>query len=302
MNIDLPEDFQRRIVDVHGESGAHWLQTLPVQLQSIQDRWNIKVHPPYPLSYNYVAPVEGPGSEAWAIKLCVPNPELTGEILALRLFNGEGAVKLIHGDPQEGVMLIERLQPGTPLHAVQDDLLATRTSAMVMQRLWRAAPQAPGLRTVADLGQGLVRLRQKFDGGCGPFPQDLVELAEAQLIRANEEVLPLYLLHGDLHHDNILFDERRGWLAIDPTGILGNPGYEVGSLLFNPLPDFPSLADMPRLLFQRLDTLSHELRMPVPHLEHWGIFKCVLSAWWDYEDHGQGWEPVIAVARALADR
>ncbi len=296
----LTDDFRRRILDVHGEAGALWLDSLPAQLAALEDRWGIQARPPYALSYNYVSPADGPNGEAWVLKLCVPNPELTGEILALRHFDGQGAVKVIHSDPQAGVLLNERLQPGTPLSAVEDDQQATRIAAGVMKSLWREVPEEPGLRTVAHLGKGLQRLRQRFDGGCGPFPSELVELAESQLAQAQAAPVQPRLLHGDLHHDNILFDEHRGWLAIDPAGILGDPGYEVGSLLFNRLPGTPRRADLPRLLRRRLQLLSEELGIPLEQLQRWGIFKCVLSGWWDFEDHGRGWEEVIGVAQVLA--
>ena len=42
------------------------------------------------------------------------------------------------------------------------------------------------------------------------------------------------LLHGDLQHYNVLFDRRRGWVSIDPKGVLGEPEYEIGAALRNP--------------------------------------------------------------------
>jgi len=42
------------------------------------------------------------------------------------------------------------------------------------------------------------------------------------------------LLHGDLHHDNVLFDSRRGGLAIDPKGVIGELKYEIGAALETP--------------------------------------------------------------------
>src|SRR5438067_1309862 len=49
------------------------------------------------------------------------------------------------------------------------------------------------------------------------------------------QVAPV-LLHGDLHHENILAAARQPWLAIDPKGVVGEPAYEAGALLRNPLP------------------------------------------------------------------
>lgn len=41
------------------------------------------------------------------------------------------------------------------------------------------------------------------------------------------------LLHGDLHHYNIL-QRQSEWLAIDPKGIIGEREFEIGTFLKNP--------------------------------------------------------------------
>jgi hypothetical protein len=77
-------------------------------------------------------------------------------------------------------MLLERLQPGTPLIplALGDDEAATRLAAQVMQQLWRPAPADHPFPTVADWGRGFERLRAEFNGRTGPFPAKLVDTAE----------------------------------------------------------------------------------------------------------------------------
>lgn len=300
MNQALPESFRRTIQEVHGKDGQRWLEDLPDALRRLEQSRGLQVLEHFPLSYNFVAPAVGPEGEDWVLKLGVPNPELSGEIMALKTFAGGGAVRMLYGDPQTGVLLLERVIPGTPLSQIQDDEQATRIAAGVMRQLWQPVLPQAGFRTVAYLGGGFQRLRLTFEGGSGPFAEHLVAVAEAVLAEATTSPAPARLLHGDLHHDNILFDERRGWLAIDPAGIAGDPGYEAGALLFNPLPNFPHRAGMPHLLRRRLEILAEELQLPLAVLVRWGIFKCVLDAWWSYEDHGRGWEPVLSVAEALA--
>ena len=109
------------------------------------------------------------------------------------------------------------------------------------------------------------------------------------------------LLHGDLHHDNILSAERQPWLAIDPKGIVGEPAYEVGALLRNP---WSVLLDMPqpgRILARRVDQLAEELGFDRARIVGWGIAQAVLSAWWCLEDHYPGWEFSIGCAELLAE-
>lgn len=51
------------------------------------------------------------------------------------------------------------------------------------------------------------------------------------LLSEESDAIPL---HGDLHHDNILHSETRGWLAIDPQGLFGNPIYDCANIFGNP--------------------------------------------------------------------
>ena len=169
-----------------------------------------------------------------------------------------------------------------------------------MQQLWRTPPRRHPFPTVEKWGEGLKRLRRTFDGGSGPFPEALIETAETlftELIATSDEPV---LLHGDLHHRNILSARRQPWLALDPKGVVGEAAYEVGSLLRNPMPELLNAPHPRRVLAKRVDQLAEELGFERERLVNWGFAQAVLSAWWSYEDHGHGWEPAIACAEHLA--
>jgi streptomycin 6-kinase len=108
------------------------------------------------------------------------------------------------------------------------------------------------------------------------------------------------LLHGDLHHFNILAAERQPWLALDPKGVVGEPAYEVGALLRNPYPEFLTWPNLDRVLARRVNQLAEELGFDRERLVGWGFAQAVLSGWWSYEDHGHGWESGIALAELFA--
>jgi streptomycin 6-kinase len=252
-----------------------------------------------PLSYNYVAPAVDVGGTPVVLKVGFPTRELTTEIEALRLFDGRGAVRLLEADTERGALLLERLEPGTPLTAIEDDALATAFAARVMRSLWRPPPPGHAFPSVADWARGMERLRRRFDGGCGPFPSALVRRAEDLFDELLGSMSEPVLLHGDLHHDNILAAQRQPWLAIDPKGVVGEPAYEVGAFLRNPLPQLLEGASPERLLARRLDQLAAELGFDRGRLRDWALAQAVLSGWWSFEDHGRGWENAIACARIL---
>ncbi len=297
--ITVPDGFARTIIELHGAAGVEWLNRLPSLIADCAERWSLTVQPPFePLSYNYVAPVARADGTHAVLKVGVPNDELLAEIEALRLFDGRGIVRLWEADAERGVLLLERLKPGLPLSSLSDDERATSAAAGVMRQLWRPAPPDHPFPTVGDWASGLERMREHF-GGSGPFPRRLVETAEglfADLIGSMDERV---LLHGDLHHQNVLSAERRPWLALDPKGVVGERAYEVGALLRNPMPQLLEEPTPGCLLGRRVDQLAAELGFDRERLVGWGLAQAVLSAWWSYEDHGRGWEPWIACAEIL---
>lgn len=301
MNAAIPSDFARTMREVYGEAGIKWLARLPAIIAECERRWSLATLSPFPrLSYNYVAPaVLADGRDA-VLKVGYPGPELMCEMEALRLYDGHGIVQLLHADREHGAMLLERLKPGTPLAGIEDDEEATSIAARVMRQLWRPVPSDHPFPTVAKWAAGLGRLRERFGGTTGPLPKALVEEAETlftELIASMDEVV---LLHGDLHHENIVAAERQLWLALDPKGLVGEPAYEVGVLLRNQLPEPLTQPEASRTLARRVDQLAEELGLDRERLIGWGLAQAVLSAWWSIEDHGYGWEPAMAVAEALA--
>jgi streptomycin 6-kinase len=298
--MDLPDSFVRTLSEAFGAKGVAWLKRLPALVAECERRYALTILPPFALSYNYVAPaVRADGADV-ALKLGVPNPELLTEIVALRHYGGRGIVQLLDADEEQGILLLERLKPGTTLLSLADDEEATAIAAQVMGRLWRPPPAGHSFPSVARWAAGMARLRHEFDGGSGPFPARLVALAEALFADLLGSMGGPVLLHGDLHHENILRAERQPWLALDPKGVVGEPAYEVGALLRNPLPQLLSWTRPERVQARRVDILAEILGFDRQRMVAWGVAQAVLSAWWSYEDHGHGWEPAIACAELLA--
>jgi len=292
----VPPEFARRIRSTFGQAGSEWLEGLPGNLRAIEERWSLTLQAPFqPLSYNYVAPAYRREGSPVVLKAGVPNPELTSEVEALRHYDGNGAVLLIEAVPEEGILLLERLQPGIPVLEL-DDVKATSIAVKVMQQLWKPAPSGNHFPTLADWAKGFQRLHQAFGGGTGPFPGQAVERAEKlykELLASSQEDV---LLHGDLHHWNILSAQRLPWLAIDPKGVIGEPAYEVGAWMRNP---FSLLCDFPeakKITDRRLDQFSEQLSLDRTRLKDWTFAQAVLSAWWSYEDGDEDWQVMLELA------
>jgi len=302
----IPDNFTRTIVELYGDEGTAWLKELPALIAEYERRWSLTMLPPYALSYNYVAPAIRADGTPVVLKARVPGDGLMTEIAALRLYDGHGMVQLLEADPEGGAFVLERLAPGAPLTTLveSDDERATSIAAGVMRQLWQGPagvpPDEPLYGTIANWAEGMQRMRAYFGGTTGPFPHALVEEAESLFAELLASQAAPVLLHGDLHHDNILSAERAPWLAIDPQGIVGEPTYEVGALLRNPLPQLLELPNPGRVMARRVDQLAAELGFDRARVRGWGLAQAVLSAWWSIEDHGHGWEGAIACAELLA--
>lgn len=299
--MNLPTHFVKTVTSTF-TGGAEWLENLPNLLAECERRWGLAIRPsPFTLSYNYVAPATLADGTEIVLKAGVLNRELSTEIAALRLYDGRGCVRLLNADPDAGILLLERLHPGEMLTIVTDDDEATRIAAQVMQVMWRPLPVVQNFSSVADWAAGLSKLREQFGGGTGPFDRKLVETAVSlftDLLASSGEPV---LLHGDLHHYNIL-SAADGWRVIDPKGVAGEPAYEVGALLRNPFTLFDE-PDLKRITARRLDILAETLEMDRERLCQWSLAQAVLSAWWSYEDGGDpaDWQPTMRLAGVLAE-
>ena len=90
-------------------------------------------------------------------------------------------------------------------------------------------------------------------------------------------------LHGDLQHYNVLFDSDRGWLAIDPKGVMAEIEYEIGAGLRNPC-EKPELLASPKTVERRLRCFEAKLKLDYDRMLAWGFAQAVLSAIWTVED------------------
>jgi streptomycin 6-kinase len=176
--------------------------------------WRLELGEPFALSrYSFVAPA-GPDA---VLKLTPgEDDESDEEADALALWDGDGAVRLLRHDRGRRTLLLERARPGDDIAALPEEE-ATAIAVDVARRLWR--PAAEPFRSIHE---HLARWLRHAE----PFAVELYERLER---RADT------LVHGDFHHHNVL-RSARGWLAIDPKPMLGEPEYDVAPLLWNPLP------------------------------------------------------------------
>ncbi|WP_374054228.1 aminoglycoside phosphotransferase family protein [Rossellomorea sp. FM04394] len=278
---------------MYGESGAGWLSNVEELLLSLKNRFHLTYGEPYSLSYNFVVPVQIGNERDAVLKVGYPNNDFSNEFHALRDFQGKGMVEVIDFHKEEGWILLERLIPGTPLHSVMDEVEVLHVFSRVAERLWHRPVSSHPYPTVHSWSEGIGRLRERFKGGSGPIPEELVLKAEDLFPELLGTSTDLFLLHGDLHHGNILYSESSGWTAIDPKGLIGEREYDCIQFMLNEWKKW----EVPlELLRYRTRTIACLLSLSYGRLIRYGFCHSILSASWSVEDGWGGWKTGVSMA------
>jgi streptomycin 6-kinase len=173
--------------------------------------------------------------------------------------------------------------------AATDDDAATRIAAGVLRQLWQPLPASHDLRTLDSWCAAFDRNRTALSSGARGFPASIYWRADTlrrDLLASSDTPT---VLHGDLHHFNILRAQRTDWLAIDPKGLVGDRSFDICQFFRNP--DVVPVSVNRR----RLDIFCDELGLDRQRTRAWCYVHAVLNACWDFED-GRRWEPWVAYA------
>ncbi|MBO1907616.1 APH(6)-I family aminoglycoside O-phosphotransferase [Microvirga sp. 3-52] len=245
---------------------------------------------------SWVLPVRHEGSAAMLKVARIPDEQAGYRLMTW--WEGHGAAKVFASSAS--ALLMER---------------ATGTSDLA-QMAW-SGQDDEACRILCDTASTLHALRRSPLPELHPLEtwfQPLFQLTQAhaalapaadiarQLLAAPNAVVPL---HGDLHHENVLDFGDRGWLAIDPHGLLGERTFDYANIFTNPDLSDPSrpLAILPGRLEARLEVVISATGIEPQRLLGWIIAWTGLSAAWfigDGDDKGAAIDLTInAMAQSL---
>jgi streptomycin 6-kinase len=246
-------------------------------------RWSLtKSTPVAETPTSWIFRVEQNGRNFAALKILKPGKgdgEQRGAAL-MGWYGGEGAAAVFdsHGD----TLFMEWLD-GIPLgDAVRQgrDEEATIALASVVSNLHRQRANAPDdLLPLRDHFQPL------FDASIRNWPytaRDLFARATGVALTLFDRPTARIPLHGDLHHDNII-SSGRGWLAIDPRALLGDPVYEVANALNNPI-GADALVRDPQRIAAMSELLAQRLGFNRKRILGWAAAHAALSSCWSVSD------------------
>ncbi len=329
--MQYPIHFVKNVENTWGKAGKQWLAKLPFLIEFFEREWHLhSLEMANNLSFNMVIFAEQSKKNAERInkvtentenkendavnekvvlKLCpyINKKEFEHEIAVLQFYDGIGTVRLLNYDIEKSAMLLERITPGTTLKELfpNQDKEAVFNASQVIKKLHSIKLDSLQLnkiglnkenQSLTTIENWLQTLKLDFQEIPPNLMQKSRKLAERLVATQQSPVL----LHGDLHHDNILRC-RDNWISIDPKGVVGEPAYEVGAFIRNPIPEIFELNNdnFLKLTLERIEQFSNLLHIDKQRLLDWSFVQAILSACWAIEDNSSIWMSMLGVAQSL---
>jgi streptomycin 6-kinase len=249
---------------------------------------------PFATDFSWLCPVRR-GAEPALLKVLKPASDEGRGADLLAWYDGKGAVRLLRA--AERALLMERAHGRQSLSAMalagSDRQAAEILSATMLSLL---APRS------APPPQGLESLEQRF--------APLLRATDAALQRAAASARALLaapldrvVLHGDLHHENVIDGGARGWLAIDPKGMLGERSYEAANILCNPAAAGAFVRRPERFRWQARH-FGDSLAVPPERVLAFALAHAGLAICWSLEDGTDPahWRACTALLEGLQER
>ncbi len=278
MTIEIPKQFEEAVIRERGAAGRKWLDDLSTKISQYCDRWKLIVESSGMVHHGHlgvVLPVRR-GDEVCVLKLTWVDEETKDEALALRTWNGNGAVKLLESDANEGVILLEALNTERTLGSVPIDE-AVDISAKLLRRL--AIPAPSGMLELQPYIERLSRIMDERWHRFGePFDKNILDRTQEVIIKLAPSAANL-IVNQDLHYDNVLAGTRESWLVIDPKVVTGDPEFGVAPLLWRR----PEQAVDANGLTKRMDQIVQTAELDRKRALGWALMRTVEYWLWALE-------------------
>ncbi|WP_367322258.1 aminoglycoside phosphotransferase family protein [Streptomyces sp. HUAS ZL42] len=289
--IDIPAELAASQEKYNGEAGRSFVAGLPELTADLLNRWELRLDgtPMHGVTALVVPVTRADGTPA-VLKLQLLDDESAGEPVALRVWDGDGAVRLLAHEEATGTMLLERLDPTRMLSGMADTHEAVLITARLLAHL-TSTPAPAGMRRLGDIARAML---EQTPRALEHIPDPEARRLIADCAAAVREVVAEpgdRLLHWDLHYDNVLASRRSPWLAIDPKPLAGDPGFDL-------LPAIRNRFDADDILW-RFDAMTGVLGLDRARARAWSLGRVLQNCLWDIEDGRPLQDEQLEIARKL---
>lgn len=251
-------------------------------------------------------------SEAWGeviVKINNNADELCHEAEMLQALDGNGCCRLYAFEEAQGILVEEQITPGTVLRDEKDVYRRVERFVAVFETI-HGSVSTLEFETYLDWLDAAKRYCE--ESVLSGFAEEQTTLKESGLLEKmqcayeiGEELFAKYpewvLLHGDLHHDNILKNSKGGYSVIDPKGVLGPEIFDVPRFVLNEFAYVKeeSTEAIKKHLKQVMQLIGERLGYPVQDIRRLLFMETVLASVWSVEDGEEINETLIQVAEEL---
>ena len=277
--FELPENLvaAAEANDDPGSARHTWMADLPLIVEELAARWSLDLGRPFQPGgvASWVAPARNPAGDHLVLKVGWRHDEALHEADGLRVWNGNGAVRLLDalmaGD--SSALLLEACEPGTTLSQALPAAEQDAVVAGLLRRLWIDPPAGHPFRTLqsmCDWWADEFEAKHAAAGSSGPQLDPQLARAGIELFRSLPGTAERsVLLCTDLHPENVLAAQREPWLVIDPKPYLGDPTYDPLQHMLN----FPDRLVADATGFTR--HMGRLLDLDIERLRQWLFARCV---------------------------
>jgi streptomycin 6-kinase len=258
-------------------TGPDWTVRPPRFLAEVLDAWSLEPSAEAVTRPTVVVvPVVRDG-QPLALKVSWPAEASRDEALALRHWDGRGAVRLVAADPARGAVLLEALDGARDLHSADADTACEVVGGLLTEL---DVPAPPGLPTLSSFAREQVA---QLSATQGVLPRRMVERTEG-LVRmlATDPACDSTLLHTRLHVDNVLASlpgsGRPDWLAIGPRAMAGHPGFEIQPLLHHRVDELGTGSALRYLVRRRVSICAEAAGIDEDEARAWSYVRTAFHA------------------------
>jgi streptomycin 6-kinase len=234
---ELDDELRLRLRRRYGSAIDAWFDGLPAVLENLAERWRVEWGRVIQRgSMSVVIRCRTDDGRAAVLKVSPELPRIADEAIALGSWRTTHVPAVFAADERLGALLLEAIEPGTPL-VESAAYPAIERLAALLTSLHAARVPHPGYRRLDDrvvhLFDSSRKLYERKPDLVDLIPPEVYERSRELALRLASDTPSTVLLHGDLTPVNVLDGgEERGLVAIDPAPTLGDAAFDAIDFVF----------------------------------------------------------------------
>jgi streptomycin 6-kinase len=269
----IPSHLIAKVLKVSPHSGQKWIDSIPCLIEHLISIWNVENLSVVDEDFSTNLVIKGfQKTIPIVVKLIFDSKEYINQKNSMVFYRGKGMVSLINFNDAHQALLMECVEPGFPLSSDPMGISDVNIASALMKKLHECPIQDD--HQFKDLTSIISRL-ENVNHDFYPHHINKAQILSHDLMHSqNHQVL----LHGSLHHFNILSSHHHGWIAIDPNGCVGDPAFEPGAFIRNPITGYHAYPnDLKPMLVNRINGFAFNLNLSKERIMKWAYVQAVIG-------------------------